>query len=61
MRKINKYLIVFSIIFLIPFYTFICNCQIPELNSDTQKLINEYLVQAEKYEKENNKIETVIF
>ncbi|UCH15034.1 MAG: response regulator [Bacteroidales bacterium] len=57
MRKIIKYLIVFSVILLISFFSFLCNSQIQQLNSETQNLIHGYLLQVEKYEKENNKIE----
>ena len=57
MRKIIKYFIVSSVILLISVYTFLCNSQIPKLTSDTHNLINDYLSQVEKHEKENNKIE----
>jgi CheY-like chemotaxis protein/tetratricopeptide (TPR) repeat protein len=57
MRKIIKYLLVFSVIFLISIQISLCNHQIQQPASDIQNLINDYLSQVEKYEKENNKIE----
>jgi CheY-like chemotaxis protein/serine phosphatase RsbU (regulator of sigma subunit) len=57
MRKIIKYFPVFSVILLISVQTILCNHQIRQPAPDIQNLINKYLSQVEKYEKENNKLE----
>jgi CheY-like chemotaxis protein len=57
MRKIIKYSIVFSVILLISNQGILSNDQISPPGPDIQYLINAYLSQVEKYEKENNKAE----
>jgi len=58
MRKIKRNSLIFTIIFFSFFNVFLSEAQSPGLTSDIQALINDYLSQVEKYEKENNKIET---
>ncbi len=57
MRKIIKYFLVFCVILLIFIQSILCNDQIQPSASDIQNLINDYLSQVEKYERENNKVE----
>ncbi len=57
MRKIIKYSMVFSVILLISGQGFLSNDQISPPGQNIQYLINDYLSQADKYEKKNNWIE----